>query len=110
GNGQGHLDRRPCRRAVVPRGSCRLRLEALEDRTMPRVFTVTNLADSGPGSLRQAVLDANVHPGIDVIDFAPGLQGTITLTGGQLGITGGLFVTGPGDDQLPPTDQHRRGV
>src|SRR6266851_4111861 len=63
-------------------------------------FTVLNLADSGPGSLRQAVLDANAQPGTDVIDFAPGVQGTITLTSGQLDITDGLIVTGPGADQL----------
>ena len=35
----------------------------LEDRTVPSTFTVLNLADSGEGSLRQAVLDANAHPG-----------------------------------------------
>ena len=31
------------------------RLEALEGRTVPSTFMVKNLADSGPGSLRQAV-------------------------------------------------------
>ncbi len=36
-----------------------LALEALEDRTVPSTFTVTTTADSGPGSLRQAILDAN---------------------------------------------------
>lgn len=36
---------------------------------MLRTFTVTNSADSGPGSLRQAMLDSNSHPGIDTIDF-----------------------------------------
>ena len=40
-----------------------LRLDALEDRAVPSTFTVLNLADSGAGSLRQAVLDANAHPG-----------------------------------------------
>jgi hypothetical protein len=34
-------------------------LERLEDRTLPSVFTVTNTADSGAGSLRQAILDAS---------------------------------------------------
>ncbi len=33
------------------------------------VFTVTNANDSGPGSLRAAILSANVSPGNDLIDF-----------------------------------------
>jgi titin len=33
-------------------------------------FTVTTTADSGPGSLRQAILDANSNAGPDEIDFA----------------------------------------
>ncbi|GEM_PF-1010211 len=33
------------------------------------VFTVTNAADSGPGSLRQAIIDANNNPGKDEIHF-----------------------------------------
>jgi hypothetical protein len=32
-------------------------------------FTVTNTNDSGAGSLRQAILDANNTPGADVINF-----------------------------------------
>ncbi len=32
-------------------------------------YTVTNTADSGPGSLRQAILDANANPGLDAIAF-----------------------------------------
>src|SRR5260370_17654962 len=35
-------------------------------------FVVTNTADSGPGSLRQAILDANTKPGPDVIAFRIG--------------------------------------
>jgi hypothetical protein len=65
-------------------------LEALEDRTVPSTFTVLNLADSGEGSLRQAVLDANALSGADNIAFANGLSGTIALTSGQLAITDGL--------------------
>ena len=33
-------------------------------------FTVTNTNDAGPGSLRQAILDANANPGADDIVFA----------------------------------------
>jgi titin len=32
-------------------------------------FTVTNTSDSGPDSLRQAILDANTTPGADLITF-----------------------------------------
>jgi len=32
-------------------------------------FTVTNTNDSGAGSLRQAILDANANAGLDAIDF-----------------------------------------
>src|SRR5262245_2576272 len=71
-------------------------LEALGDRIVPSTFTVRNLADNGPESLRQAILDANALPGADAIAFAPGLSGTIALTSGQLNITDALAIDGPG--------------
>ncbi|MEW6210362.1 MAG: choice-of-anchor Q domain-containing protein [Acidobacteriota bacterium] len=64
-------------------------------------FTVTNLNDSGAGSLRQAITDANAMMGADTIDFQAGLTGTITLTSGQLPtITQDLTITGPGAASL----------
>src|SRR5581483_8866598 len=48
----------------------RLGVEALDDRCLPSTFTVTNLLDSGTGSLRAAVAAANASPGADAIDFA----------------------------------------
>ena len=39
-------------------------LESLEPRMLMSDFTVTNTADSGPGSLRQAILDSNASVGI----------------------------------------------
>ncbi len=59
-------------------------------------FTAANLSDSGPNSLRQAVLDANAAPGADAVSFAPGLTGTIMLTSGEIRITDSLVVNGPG--------------
>ena len=38
--------------------SPQLRVEALDDRCLPSTFTVTNLLDSAPGSLRAAVTAA----------------------------------------------------
>jgi hypothetical protein len=43
-------------------------------------YTVTNTADSGAGSLRQAVDDANNNAGADIIVFDASAAGTITLT------------------------------
>src|SRR5579884_2133266 len=83
-----------------PRTAARPRLETLEDRYLLSAFTVTNLNDSGPGSLRQAVLAADANPGPDVIHFAPGLGGTIGLTTGQLNVTDDLKIDGPGQDRL----------
>lgn len=52
------------------RRTSRLGVEALEDRWLLAVFTVTTVADSGAGSLRQAILDANATAGQDTIQFA----------------------------------------
>src|SRR5574338_97327 len=61
-------------------------------------ITVTNTNDSGPGSLRQALADANDG---DTINFDVSLQGqTIALTSGELVIDNSITITGPGPDQL----------
>ena len=44
-------------------------IEPLESRIAPANFLVTNTNDSGAGSLRQAILDANGSGGFDVINF-----------------------------------------
>jgi hypothetical protein len=46
---------------ILPAGDC-------------TTFTVTGTADSGPGSLRQAIVDANTNAGVDTVLFAiPGM-------------------------------------
>jgi hypothetical protein len=58
-------------------------------------ITVTNTNDSGPGSLRQALADANDG---DIIDFA--ITGTIGLTNGELLVDKSVTISGPGADNL----------
>src|SRR5262245_28102836 len=84
----------------MTRECMRLFLQDMEDRIAPTVFTVTNLNDSGAGSLRQAVLDANAAAGADTIDFQTGLTGTITLTSGEIAISDAVSVHGPGASVL----------
>ena len=42
---------------------------ALTSRALATTYTVTNTADSGAGSLRQAILDANASAGLDTVSF-----------------------------------------
>jgi hypothetical protein len=61
-------------------------------------LTVISTADSGAGSLRQALADANSG---DTIQFAPELNGqTIALTSGELVIDKNITISGPGPSQL----------
>ncbi len=90
--------RRRAPRVRQPLRSFRPHLEILEDRSLPSTFTVTNLLDTGPGSLREAVTAANANPGADVINFAT--TGTIALTSGELDITDSLSINGPGINSL----------
>ena len=63
---------RPARSVRRRRARC-LIAERLEDRTLLSTFTVSNTDDHGPGSLRQAIVDANDNANVggvpDEIDF-----------------------------------------
>src|ERR1051325_118529 len=59
---------------------------------------VTNTNDNGPGSLRQALVDAQNG---DTIQFDPALNGqTITLTSGELVVDKNIIISGPGPTLL----------
>jgi hypothetical protein len=105
---------RPATRSLrqAPRRA-RLSLEALEDRTVPSTFIVTNTNDSGAGSLREAIDLANASVGVaDTIvfnnkpshgtNFFDNTPDTITLTSGQLTLTDSATttITGPGANLL----------
>lgn len=57
-------------RTALPRRERRMSLsEALEPRLLLANFVVTTTAQSGPGSLRQAILNSNLDAGLDTITF-----------------------------------------
>jgi hypothetical protein len=77
---------------VVSAGSARI--------LTPATFTVTTLADTGAGSLRDALGQANLRlNSADSIVFQAGLTGTISLASG-LGIFDSVSITGPGAASL----------
>src|SRR5438874_643047 len=69
----GRSERRANR---TPRRSPRLFVTALEHRDAPAVFTVQNTNDSGAGSLRDALTQANATVAADTINFDPAFFST----------------------------------
>jgi hypothetical protein len=63
------------------------------------MFPVTNTNDAGAGSLRQAITDANVAAGPDVVD-ATGTSGTINLESQLPPLTQDVEIRGPGTGAL----------
>lgn len=82
---------------------------------MLATFAVTNVDDSGSGSLRQAVIDANILEGEDLIIFDLPPTSEITLVSGPLLITESVTIDGtlvgmgpePGDPVRVKADSNR---
>jgi len=60
------------------------------------IFTVMNNSNSGAGSLRDAIAQANVSTPPNSIHFDPGVTGSIVLTTGQIQISSPMSIVGPG--------------
>jgi hypothetical protein len=73
-----------------------LRVESLEERSVPAVDTVLNLNASGAGSLSAVLAAASSG---DTIVFAPGLSGTITPSS-TLTVANSVTIEGPGADVI----------
>jgi hypothetical protein len=71
-------------------------VEVLEALVLPSVFTVTTTGDSGTGSLRKAITDANNHGGFNTIDFNIPGSGVHTMQplSGLPSITGSVLLDG----------------
>jgi hypothetical protein len=70
------------------------------DVTLGASFAVTNTNDGGPGSLRQAITDANASPGADIIEFNLAYPATIHLASNLVAIRDDLTIHGPGANNL----------
>src|SRR4051794_17017093 len=95
------------RRRASARGRDRLRPAALvlEDRRLlSGVIHVTNSADSGGGSLRQAIAEADLATSPVTIDFKLATPATIALTSGPLELSNSnpavsIAIDGPGEGE-----------
>lgn len=89
----------------------RPRLESLEARLTPSAYTVSSLADAGPGSLRAAITSVNGDSTADVIDFS--VAGVIKLTSGPLpAVTNTVNIDGtsaPGFTNAPVVEIDNNG-
>jgi hypothetical protein len=75
-------------------------VERMEDRRLLASLTVTTAADSGPGSLRDAIALANTDPALDTIRFAPAVTGAIALQSALPELTTAIVLEGPGASVL----------
>jgi uncharacterized repeat protein (TIGR03803 family) len=73
--------------------------------TTQSTLTVNNLNDSGGGSLRDAIYNANWGDKINIT-----VNGTLTLTTGELAIGKSLTITGPGSNLLTVNGNNRSRV
>jgi len=89
--------------AVRPKSRSPLILETLEARTVPATFLVANLNDSGIGSFRQALVDANGLPGPDAVQFQVG--GVVTLASDLPAITDPVSINALKAGSYLPTFQ-----
>ena len=85
---------------LAPRRAQLLVVESLETRALLATFTVLNTGDTGTGTLRAAIEQANLSPAQNSITFAPSVSGTITLTSALPELTSNISISGPGPSTL----------
>ena len=100
------MNRRRLRSSVAKRWLSRRRrliAEPLEARNLLAAFIVNTINDSGTGSLRDAIVQANANGSADTITFDSGVFSTpksINLTSALPTITGAVAIAGPGQSLL----------
>ena len=105
-------NRRRRSRAFLERAA-RCVVEPLEESKLLATFVVENVSDSGAGSLRSAIIAANLIPGLDFIYFNIPGEGVHTIgpTSPLPAITDAIFINGdtqPGYAPGQPLNQAQR--
>jgi hypothetical protein len=91
----------PGRRRLIAAGGVALGATlALGGSADAATFTVSNLGDTGSGSLRDALTQANATADPDTITFASGLTGTIHLASSLQAAPYPVSIQGPGANQI----------
>lgn len=75
-------------------------VEELESRAMLSTIAVSSTGDSGPGTLRAAIEQANLDSTQDTITFDPSVTGTITLLTALPDLSASTVIAGPGPSVL----------
>jgi hypothetical protein len=77
-------------------------LERLEDRTVLSSFNlpVTSLADTGPGTLRSAIIQADAGSAAQTYNIKFKVSGTITLESALPDLSKSMNLSGPGASRL----------
>ena len=75
-------------------------VEPLEGRVVLATIQVTSLADTGAGTLRAAIEQANLDAAGDTITFAPSVTGTNTLSTALPDLVADINIVGPGASLL----------
>ena len=96
----------PCIARATPRHA----VELLEDRTLLTAFTVVNTDDTGAGSLRDAIEQANANEGADTISFDAALAGQTIILSSELLISDNVTITGLGAEQLLISGNHNSRI
>ena len=85
-------------------------LESLESRAMLSTIVVSSTGDTGNGTLRAAIEQANLDAAQDTITFAPSVAGTITLSTALPDLSAGMNIVGPGPSSLTVADGGFSGI
>src|SRR5271157_1697446 len=82
-------------------------VDLMESRTLLSIL-VSNAGDSGPGSLRAAIVQANTTP--DTITFDPSVTGTINLLSALPELDADFTIQGPGPNVLAVANGITSGI